>query len=311
MAKGITEIKNDLNRVGLFSELGYISIGDPYKTNVSSFNTSAHKGKQVLPGGSKVRCARQDGYFDQKFNRVLEGEAYSDPVKKRRQDRLKAAKLNIGKAFVPNSTTKLPSGAGNHYGTFAGPVSAFSPVSKGKKPHVSSGRNFLTNPPKKGTGYGYLHVTIGNPHKYMSDGYDRAKENRKADMERSVKQRKGGAFKLNLHPKSFFDGNPYKADRALPPIKDLSKSKTNFKPFKQSSPAKEIGGCKAGCFTTYPTHSKDPYEVKTKKEAAGLERKIFRPSPGPKSTPMRSIINQNVERRINRLNFRQPITTSL
>ena len=25
------DTKNDLNRVGLFSELGYISIGDPYK----------------------------------------------------------------------------------------------------------------------------------------------------------------------------------------------------------------------------------------------------------------------------------------
>jgi hypothetical protein len=61
-----------------------------------------------LPGGSKAKCARQDGYFDQKFNRVLEGEAYSDPVKKRRQDRLKAGKLNIGKAFVPNNGTKLP-----------------------------------------------------------------------------------------------------------------------------------------------------------------------------------------------------------
>jgi hypothetical protein len=71
------------------------------------------------------------------------------------------------------------SGAGNYYGTFSGPMSAFSPVGKGKKPHVSNGRNFLTNPPKKGTGYGYLHVTIGNPPKYMTDGYDRAKEARK------------------------------------------------------------------------------------------------------------------------------------
>jgi hypothetical protein len=36
MSKGFSDVKNDLNRVGLFSELGYISIGDPYKTRVLS-----------------------------------------------------------------------------------------------------------------------------------------------------------------------------------------------------------------------------------------------------------------------------------
>ena len=30
------DTKNDLNRVGLFSELGYISIGDPYKRQGTS-----------------------------------------------------------------------------------------------------------------------------------------------------------------------------------------------------------------------------------------------------------------------------------
>ena len=32
-------------------------------------------------------------------------------------------------------------------------------------------------------------------------------------MESSFKARKGGAYKLNLHPKAYFDGNPYKSDR--------------------------------------------------------------------------------------------------
>ena len=71
------------------------------------------------------------------------------------------------------------SGEGNHYGTFSGPISAFSPVSKGKKPHQPEGKNFLTNPPKEGTGYGYLNVTIGAPYKYASEPYDKAKEIRR------------------------------------------------------------------------------------------------------------------------------------
>lgn len=32
-------------------------------------------------------------------------------------------------------------------------------------------------------------------------------------MDSSFKARKGGAFKLNLSPKAYFDGNPYKSDR--------------------------------------------------------------------------------------------------
>ena len=68
------------------------------------------------------------------------------------------------------------SGAGSHYGTFSGPVGAFSPVDKAKKGYKSSGRNFTTNPAKKGTGYGYLGVTIGPTPKYTPDPYERAKE---------------------------------------------------------------------------------------------------------------------------------------
>ena len=37
-----------------------------------------------------------------------QGEAYSDPVKHRRQMRLKEAKKNIGKAWVPSSGSKKP-----------------------------------------------------------------------------------------------------------------------------------------------------------------------------------------------------------
>ena len=64
------------------------------------------KGKQLLPGGTKTRSALQAGYFTDKFGRVLEGEAYSDPIKIRRQQRLKEAQKNIGKAFLPSSGEK-------------------------------------------------------------------------------------------------------------------------------------------------------------------------------------------------------------
>ena len=72
-----------------------------------AFNEASQKGKQMLPGGSKERSALQAGYFTDKFGRVFENEAYSDPIKLRRQHRLREAQKNIVKsAFLPSSGEK-------------------------------------------------------------------------------------------------------------------------------------------------------------------------------------------------------------
>lgn len=60
----------------------------------------------------------------------------------------------------------------------------------------------------------------------------------------------------------------------------------------------QIGGSKAGCFHSYPSHSEDPYVVIKNAFRTGNagEKKIFRPSQGPKSCPTKSVISQNVEK---------------
>jgi len=102
--------KNDMERVGLFSELGYVSAGDKYPSvdpTSRPFNASAYKNKQMLPGGEKLRSTGlQTGYFEPTFKRIMENEAYSDPVKNRRQERAKQSKKNLGGAFVPSSHSK-------------------------------------------------------------------------------------------------------------------------------------------------------------------------------------------------------------
>lgn len=55
---------------------------------------------------------------------------------------------------------------------------------------------------------------------------------------------KGGAFRLNLYPKDYFEGNPYRSDKPLPPLKKKTEKKQAVKPFKPSSPAKEVGKTK-------------------------------------------------------------------
>jgi len=299
--------KTDMERVGIFQEMSYITITDKYKgAGAVQFNQSASKGKQMLPGGSKTRSALQAGYFNDKFVRVMENEAYTDPIKMRRQYRLKESKKNIGKPFLPSSGEKQPSGLGNHYGTLSGPITAFSPQNRAEKPYKASGKNFYTNPGKKGTGYGYVPVTIGDYHKHQTDEFDRAKENSKKDNAHHRAALKGGAFKLNMHPNAYFDENPYRGDRPLPPVKKQGDRKLDVKPFKPSSPGKQPAGMKAGTFDPYPSHSADPYRNKASKPANVVNKsgKIFMPSAGPKSAPISSVLDQNIVKSINNTNYK-------
>lgn len=69
-----------------------------------------------------------------------------------------------GLLFIANVTfsgEKTSGGAGNFYGTFGGKIEHFEPVTQPPKPYESPKKNFYTSPGKKGTGYGYLGVTIG------------------------------------------------------------------------------------------------------------------------------------------------------
>lgn len=300
--------KSDMDRVGLFQEMSYVTLGDRYKSTAgNAFNDAAGKGKQMLPGGSKDRSAQQHGYFTDKYSRVFDGESYSDPIKMRRRHRLEESKKNLSKPFLPSSGEKMQSGLGNHYGTLSGPVAAFSPVARAAKSAKGVGKNVLTNPPKQGTGYGFVGVTLGKYPNSMPDPYDNDRERARKEMSQHKNSLKGGAFRLNMHPQSYFDGNPFRMDKPLPPVrKSASAGSKDLKPFKPSSPAKKMGGCKIGTFDPYPSHSADPYSVKIKRSVNVVNKsgKIFMPSPGPKSRPVHSIQEQNVVRTINCQNYR-------
>lgn len=240
-----------------------------------------------------------------KFYRIMQGEAHTDLTKIRRKERIEQAKKNLGKSWTPSSRSKLPSGQGSTFGCFQTHHDSFAATTKPKDKYKAPGHNLYTSPGKHGTGYGYLNITIGNYHKHSSDPYDRASETYKKSSSDEIKKRKGGPFKLSATGKEYFDDNPYIAKKSLPPAKDsYVSSKDKFKPFKQSSPAKLIGGCKAGTFTSYPEHSKEPYPPKiSKRPSKAFIGGIFRPSPIPKSTPCHSIMTHNIDRVMNSSNF--------
>lgn len=147
--------KTDMERIGLFSEMGYITVGDKYVSRFNRpFNEAASKNKQMLPGGSKEMSHLQAGYFDPHFVRIFEGEGYVNLNQVRRQHMMEEAKKNLGKAFVPSNGDKQLCGLGSYYGTIGGPIPFFSMQTKPREKYEAPGKNLYTSPGKKGTGYG-------------------------------------------------------------------------------------------------------------------------------------------------------------
>ncbi|XP_069575020.1 cilia-and flagella-associated protein 96 [Brachyistius frenatus] len=301
------EGKSDMERLGVFKEMSYISIGDKYTpATCRPFNESAYRSRQMQMGVAKQRCALQSGFFNKSFERVFEREALSDPLKLARQNRIQQDKRNLGKAFLPCNGIKKPSGSGSYFGTLSGPIEAMSPLSIAQKTHRSHGHNIVTSPPKKGSGYSYPNVTLSKMELYASDPYDRANEVLKKEAAINRSKLRDGPFKFNLHPRNYFQGNPYYSDKPLklaqkplPPEQKFSQV-----PFKPSSPSKWIGGMKAGTFDTYPSHSTDPYVIRRSKQAN--QEQVFHPAAGPKSTPVKSIIALNVNRSVHSSSIHQP-----
>ena len=78
--------KTDMERLGYFSEAGYSTIGDKYPRvdpNSRPCRLSTYKGKQMMTTGDKTRSAQQAGYFEPVYKRIMEKEAFSDPVQAR------------------------------------------------------------------------------------------------------------------------------------------------------------------------------------------------------------------------------------
>jgi len=304
--------KTDMERIGLFSEQGYHTVGDKYPKldpTFLPFNQAAYKNRQMLPGGSKTKVeGLQSGYFEPTFKRIMEKEAYNDPMKTRRQDRMASQKKNLGGAFVPASGDKKPSGVGSFYGTMTGPgkLEAFSAAIRPRSKKGEVKKNFYTNPGPKGTGYGYLNVTIG---KYVENGvdpYDRAALIRQKQAKDAKDKIRGASFKTISAPQPTFDSNPYKTDKTFP-AKTKPKTPPPVKPFKYPTPGLAPGGNKAGTFTPYPEHKADVYQPKKKKSVAvNSSGKRFQDTNtvGPRSRPTKSIMALNVTRGMNRNNYK-------
>ncbi|KAJ3190663.1 hypothetical protein HK101_008503 [Irineochytrium annulatum] len=301
----MTDKRQDLDRIGLFGEASYISTKEPFKdSGRSGFLINRAKGKQFLTNPPKRGHDTKDVYFDKEYIRLFENEPYTDLVVLRRRYRLLQKERNITTTpFKPSSVPPKPSGSGSLYGTIEQqwPLPkkdvAFAPAPVKQKPE--SKPNFLTRPPKKGSGYGYNNVTIGKSYEYISEPYDLFRESIKSDRLESRKRQIGERVFMSSSARlDFFntfqgligsDGGKKGATATPASRKGL---RNGAPPFKPSS-------CCGYTINKYPAIEAVPGEEKEGKKGAkkvgekvqgSAHAAVFRPSGISKSYPIRSVI---------------------
>jgi len=308
--------KSDMNRVGLFQEMKYISIQDPYKPSYKfGFNEAAYKGKQMIPGAIKDRSTGlQDGYFTKPFPRVFEKEAYTDPIGDRRRDRMKESKKNVtNRAFITFQGDKKPLGLGSTYGCFTTKTDYFSPKTSDIKAKEPEKPNVKTNPSKKGTGYGYPLISLDKYPEYKGDKYDSAHIQAKESYAAHKKATLSGAFKSGRFHKVYFDNNPFLTEKDGAVYKEKrSRSESDVKatPFRPSQPPKTMGNMD-GFINPFPAHKENPYKPMTNynpiKKIVNSSGKLFTPQQGPKTKPQESVINYNVGVKVNQSTYKDSL----
>jgi len=324
---------------GWFNRPPYESSREPYQEVVVKFrdfsDQNAKKGKKNAgmrvkleqppfrsDGEMKSRDATQDGYFDKTFKRIFEKEGpgrqgESGPAK---SGALKGGRVQLQQPpYIPPAPGKLNSGVGDYYGTFHGPFKHFDPAQRPQGPLIFEPTNFLTRPGKKGTGYGYIDVTLNKYPQYKSEPYQAA-----ATLANMVKGKLGGGrvkisdspFVSTIHEQEMFDnGDCYRPPKK--PVKPpKAKKPLGFVPFKQenvfvpSNPGKKDGGCRAGGFSKLPSHyPRDPYKrmgPEYLKDVMNKDGKKYVPinTTCPYSQRFTSHISQIVKKEINTHNYR-------
>ena len=288
--------KPDLERIGIFMEMSYMH-GKRYTT---PHPKSYLKGLNFMAGGRKTKCGTQDGYFDDEFKRLFEGEAIS---RRKPKETREAEKRAQKPAFTSPGITKWHSTPGDNYGCFSGVVEAFGNARKPQPRREKVLPNCQTRP-LKGGGPGYADICFSKYPEHLPEPY-----RPKIPKGKSRKMAVGLHPMITyLHPRDFFQRNPYADEKGtvgptyVRPRKVVAVSKGIFVP---TGPGKWQGGAHHGCFSPFPGWE-PPKAVKKSNRQKGktVSRGQFLPqSSGQKTMYTFSTLHLNTDFRINRQNY--------
>ncbi|CAG9771531.1 unnamed protein product [Ceutorhynchus assimilis] len=289
--------KPDIERLGLFSEMPFMN-GKGY---VPMYEKPKRvKGKNLLAGGPKEKRDWQDCYFDKEFKRIYTGEA----LKGRGRKPLPSKFKNISeRPFVPPGETKWHSTPGDWHGTFEGRIEAFSRKEKQRIPTKHEGPNATSRPGKQG-GCGYVDICI-NP--YPTHSVEKYGQKQKY---KEYGKTLDGAMVLGMHPKPYFELNPYKDPDGMKPgpcyVPPKEKQLAPLPPGKlmPTGPGKKLGGCKAGCFEKYPEHKVDKYKTVYQMLKPRTGSMFILSTCREKSYYTCSVINENISFKMNESTYK-------
>jgi len=293
--------QRSMERLGVFEQPSYISIGDEYDKKVVTGDR--YKGKGFSTG--KGRAGQGPDVTFSKFKSINEGDKYVDPGTHEKKYRIEQEKKKITpNGFKYTSPGKRSCGAGGHTGTFdqgdrrPKHETEYDVVRRGELPDKVkvTPKNIMTGVCKKGT-YGITDTCIGEPYRYQSDPYD-AQHRRNIEEQRGALNKQiGGAFKSSSKGGGTFDKTEqgsskiYSLDRPLPPKKDDSDKKAGRTiplAFKPSSPGKRGHNC---TIAPFPEYKEDPLELQERRrreeEKKAKPQTTWKPISGAKSTPTR------------------------
>lgn len=289
---------HDLDRLGLFVEMPFLSWGKPEK--------KAPKKKferTFIVSFPKSKSGNQDGYFDEEFKRIFAGEHRKKAPPKK--------VVSTKPPFVPTNPGKLHATPNDFYGCFfIEPPERFSPQirkePKPKKKSVIPLRNMMTSPAKKG-GPGFVDICLNEFPKHMPDFYGK-----KPIKKGAIKKGLSIPFYSGFASQFSFGPNPYYDEKNDPPKQPLyvnrdkevkTKSKVEKAVFVPPSPPKTMGNNHDGCFEPFPEHQKEPYlapwqiatfdkKKKDKKKKPDTGVHFIPPSKGDKTLTTPSIVNK-------------------
>ncbi|XP_022918189.1 cilia-and flagella-associated protein 96-like [Onthophagus taurus] len=252
--------KPDLERIGVFIDDGHLSV------KYAAQGANYFKGKNMYPGGRKLKNGTTHGYFDTEFRRIYEGEGVNWQKKKE-----KGGKPQKTLIFAPVGPAKLHSTPNDYFGCFTKGAEYFSGVEKPKPKYVHEKGNFTTRPGKKG-GFGYADICLSKYPEHVPDPYTPKPKKEKKD--KTGKKGPSPPLILKIQPKPYFDPNPF-VDPSGKIGPTYVKPKEKIIPFRSNcwmpnGPSKWQGGMHAGCFSPFPewiAPKKDKKQPKRRKQA--------------------------------------------
>lgn len=285
----------------MFSPPAFITIGDEY--DKKDRMPERYKGKNLKCSPPK-KGTLNDALFQKQFLSLSQGDKYIDPGLYDKRSRLESEKKKLTpQGFKFSNPPHKSGGSGTYFGTFSEKAPPkhepeFAVTKKGEKPEDAKAhlKNFVTNPPKKGT-FGYPSTTIshGDEYKYVSDPYDGAKRREALQVKESMKKIVGPAFKSSCRKSDFFDETNHGVSKVFSIDKPLPAKRPNTTDSKKAPLAKawRPGGTLVPELVKGPEYQEDPYEAKEKaiREARKAQKATvaWKPIGGPKSLYTRAI----------------------